>query len=433
MGGELKIENCKLKNANWAAHALDSDTRCDARARRALSNFQFSFFNFQFTIRLFFLMGAALSAASLAAAPPAKPPGPESWPSFRNGNQQLGVATTTLPQKLERLWVHKAGDKDAMIKSTAAIAGGRVYAASLNGEVFCLDLKSGDRLWTYKSAKQENPNVFIPGFKAAVAVTAQAVYVGDEDGTFHAIDPATGAGKWKFETGAEIVSCASFYEDKVLFGSHDNNLYCLNVADGSKVWQFTTQGMVNCSPAIVGDHTFVTGCDEHLRVINVKTGVQETDIPLGIYLIASPAVIDKMLYVGTHGNEVLAIDWKASAQIWTYTGGNSPYHSSAAVNEKYVVVGCQDKKVHCIDRQTGDKVWTFATKAHVDSSPVIVGERVFVGSNDGNLYGISLEKGQEVWRYTDGRPFSASPAVGEGCLVIGSEANSGNVYCFGAK
>ena len=371
-----------------------------------------------------------LLASPLVAAPPGAP-GPESWPTFRNGNQQLGVATTKLPAKLEKLWVHKAGEKDGMIKSTAAIVGGRVYAASLNGEVFCLDLKTGHREWTYQSQKPAKPDAFIPGFKAAVAVTADTVYIGDEDGMFHAIDRASGERKWTFETGAEIVSCASFFEDKVIFGSHDNSLYCLN-ADGSKAWQFMTQGMVNCSPAIIGNHTFVTGCDEHLRVINLKTGLQETDMPLGIYLVASPAVVDNMLYVGTHGNEVLAIDWKLSTKIWTYTG-KAAYHSSAAVNDKYVVVGAQDKKLYCLDRKTGDKVWIFTTKAHVDSSPVIVDDRVFVGSNDGNVYGISLEKGEEVWRHTDGRPFSASPAVGEGCLVIGSESNTGNVYCFGAK
>lgn len=427
MGGKLNIENCKLKNENWRWGD-------DGRTKRPFANFRFSFLNFQFSISLAFALLCATASATRAADPARLgPPGPESWPSFRNGNQQLGVATTKLPDRLDKLWVHSAGKQEAMIKSTAAIAGGRVYAASLNGEVFCLDLKNGQRLWTYKSRKEENPNMFLPGFKAGLAVTADTVYVGDEEGMFHAIDRATGQAKWTFETAGEIAGCASFYEDEVIFGSHDSSLYCLRADDGSKVWQFVTQGRVNCSAAIVGEHTFVTGCDEHLRVINVKTGQQESDMPLGIYLIASPAVIDNMLYVGTHGSEVLAIDWKVSKKIWTYAGGNSPYHSSAAVNEKYVIVGGEDKKLHCLDRQTGEKKWLFTARGHIDSSPVIAGNRVFVGSNDGNVYGITLEDGKEVWRFTDGRPFTASPAVGEGCLVIGSEAATGNVYCFGGK
>src|SRR4029077_864055 len=102
------------------------------------------------------------------------------------------------------------------MKSTAATAGGRVYAASLNGELFCLDLKTGKRLWTYKSRIEENPNTFIPGFKAAVGVTSDTVYIGDEDGLFHAVDRATGKGKWTFQAGSEISSSANFFDDKVL-------------------------------------------------------------------------------------------------------------------------------------------------------------------------------------------------------------------------
>ncbi len=399
---------------------------------------RFSFWFLVFGVWLASLAVVAVIGASAAAAaePAAKlaPPGPESWPSYRNGAPQLGVATTKLPKKLELLWVHPAGKKDGMIKSTAAIAGGRVYAASLNGEVFCLDLKNGQRLWTYQSQKPVNPNIFIPGFKAAVSVTVDTVYVGDEEGMFHAIDRATGAGKWKFETAGEITSSANFYKDKILFASHDQSLYCLN-ADGTKAWQYQTMGQVYTSPPIIGDHTFVAGCDEHLRVIDVTTGKEETDMPFGIQLISSPAVVDQMLYVGTMGNEVLAINWKTSMKVWTYTGGKARYDSSAAVNDEYVIAGSQDRKLHCINRETGKKVWSFPTKSHVDSSPVIVGDRIFVGSNDGNLYGIGLVGGKEFWRFRDveGRPFSASPAVGEGRLVIGSESNVGNIYCFGEK
>jgi outer membrane protein assembly factor BamB len=49
------------------------------------------------------------------------------------------------------------------------------------------------------------------------------------------------------------------------------------------------------------------------------------------------------------------------------------------------------------------------------------------------VYGIGLDDGKEQWRFNDGRPITASPAVGEGCLVIGSESNTGTIYCFGAK
>ncbi|MDB5391358.1 MAG: Pyrrolo-quinoline quinone repeat-containing protein, partial [Planctomycetaceae bacterium] len=189
------------------------------------------------------------------------------WPSFRNGFDLLGIAESPLPEKLEQLWKFPTGE---MVVSTAAIVDGRVYVASLSGKLFCLDLKTGEKIWSYRSIDDPDPKSFAPGFKASPTVTADTIYIGDEDGVFHALNRDSGKPKWEpFKTGAEIVSSATLYKDKVLFGSHDNILYCLNTSDGKLAWKFTTQGPVNCTPAIIGNRTFVTGCDEHLRVINI--------------------------------------------------------------------------------------------------------------------------------------------------------------------
>lgn len=382
-----------------------------------------------------FALSQGMNSGTLEGAPEKKPgtPSAQDWPMFRYGPQQRGIAGSKLPEKLELLWTHKAGEKDGMVVGTAAIANGRVYVGSLNGTVICLELKTGDRVWTYRSRETAKPTDFVPGFKAPATVTADTVYIGDEEGMFHALDRATGKKKWTFETGAEIPSAAVPFEDTILLSSHDSNLYCLKL-DGAKVWNFTTQDRINASPAISGHHTFVTGCDAHLRVVDIKTAKEIANIDLGSYVIASPALVDDILYVGNYGNEVLAINWRTGKRVWTYSDPTRqfPYHSSAAVTEKYVILGSQDKRVHCIDRLKGEKVWTFQTKGKVNSSPVVVGERIFVGSDDGTLYGLDMS-GKEIWRHTDGRPFAASPAVGEGCLVIGSESGQGTIYCFGAK
>ena len=36
--------------------------------------------------------------------------------------------------------------------------------------------------------------------------------------------------------------------------------------------------------------------------------------------------------------------------------------------------------------KTGKAVWTFTTRARVDSSPIVAGNRVYIGGNDGKLY-----------------------------------------------
>ncbi len=358
-------------------------------------------------------------------------PSPSSWSSFRHDLAQTGVASSELPATLDKIWEVTLGEP---IVATAAIVGDFVYVPCLSGELACLHRATGVKAWGYKSVEKVEANSFAPGFKSSPTVTENAVYLGDEEGVFHAIDRSTGVGLWKFETRGEIYSSAAVVDGRILFGSYDNNLYCLNL-DGTLAWMYATQGYVHCAPAVVEGVTFIAGCDEHLRIIDIATGEQRSELKLETYLIASPAVIGNMLYVGTYASEVVAVDWKAKAVTWRYPSGNGdfPFHSSAAVTEKIVVIGGRDKFVHAIDRFTGKKLWTFATRAKVDSSPVVVGDRVFIGSNDGNLYELGLADGHERWKFNAGKPISAAPAVGEGVLVVGSESKDGKVYCFGKK
>ena len=56
----------------------------------------------------------------------------------------------------------------------------------------------------------------------------------------------------------------------------------------------------------------------------------------------------------------------------------------------------------------------FITRGKVDSSPVVVGDKVVVGSDDGRLYIVSLKDGSELWSYEIGQPVGSSPAVVDG-------------------
>ena len=356
----------------------------------------------------------------------------DQWLSFRNGNLLRGVAGSDLPRDLKQLWSYETEDG---VPGTPAIAQGRVYCGILDGFVVCLDLENGRELWKYRSIDDPDPDKFAPGFKAAPLVTEDSVCIGDEEGVFHCIDRKTGKRRWKFETMGEIISSASRIGERIVFGSYDNSLYCLELATGKQLWKYETEGYVNCSPAITQGFTFVTGCDEQLRVVDIQTGKQIKRMSLETYLIASPAIWGEMLYVGTYASEVIAVNWKTLQVKWRYrsAAGEFPYHSSAALTPKFVIVGGRDKLLHCIDRKTGEEVWTFATRGKVDSSPVIVEDRVYFGSDDGYLYGVILETGKEFWKEKIGRKVPGSPAVGERHLVIGSAETGGQIVCFGGK
>jgi len=134
-----------------------------------------------------------------------------------------------------------------------------------------------------------------------------------------------------------------------------------------------------------------------MHVIDVGKGKELSSLELGGQTGASAAVLGDNLYVGTMRNEVKQIDWKKTAEGWTYkVGERGQVFSSPAVTEKFVVVGARDNRVHCVERKTGKAGWTFPTGKNVDSSPVIAGSQVVVGSLDARLYVLDLAAGKEL-------------------------------------
>ncbi len=341
------------------------------------------------------------------------------WPLVRGNSLQTGVASTSLPDKLEILWKFQA--KDAF-EGTAAIVDGVVYVGNYDEHLYAIDLKTGQQKWKYKAGPIKAPPSFYKG----------SVYVGDEEGVFHCVGARTGEKRWTFETSGEITSGANFSDDKIIFGSYDSTLYCLDL-QGKKLWEVKTEGPVNGSPVVVGGKTFVAGCDSSLHIINLKDGNELALVDLGGQAAATAAVHGERLYVGTMTDQVLGIDWKKEKVIWTFEPEtrSQAFYSSAAVTDKLVVVGCRNRKIYALDRQSGKEKWTFQTNGRVDPSPVVVGKKVFAPSQDGKLYVLDLEKGQMLDSYTLGQSITASPAVSNNRLVIGTV--DGVLYCLGKK
>ena len=117
--------------------------------------------------------------------------------------------------------------------------------------------------------------------------------------------------------------------------------------------------------------------------------------------------------------------------VWEYEHEQRkfPYYSSAAISEGRLLIGGRDKMLHAIDAESGEAVWTYRTRARIDSSPVVIGDRVFFGASTGEIFALDVASGEVAWQFETGSSIVASPSVAGGKLVIGTE--DGQVYCFG--
>lgn len=341
------------------------------------------------------------------------------WSQFRGNHQLTGVSQSNVPSSLKPIWTYEAGDS---IESSAAIVGGAVFAGSQKGELVALSLDNGSVYWKFSTGN--------PIGESSPAYSNGAVFIGDLGGWLNALNANNGQKLWAFKTNGEIKSSPVVIGDRVLIGSYDEHLYCLNARNGALVWKFKTNGPVHATPGVSNGMAFIAGCDEMFRAIRIADGKEVFSVSSGAYTGASPALRDGSAFYGTFDNEVLSVDLAQRKIVWRYEHPQRkfPFYSSAAVTSSRVVLGGRDKLVHGLN-PNGKAAWTFTTRARVESSPAIAGDRVFVGSNDGRFYVLNLTTGAKLWEFEAGAPLSASPAIANGRIVIGSQ--DGRLYCFG--
>lgn len=346
----------------------------------------------------------------------------DSWPVFRGNSLGTGVSTSPLSDKLAEHWTFKV--PGGAFDATPVIAGGIVYIGDLDGALFALDLKTGEKKW--KTTIKDS------GFPASPAVRNGLIYVGDYDGVFYCFDATDGKEKWKFAAEAEI-SSPNFYKDAVVFASQDSRLYSLDAATGKLNWKYAIEDQIQCSPTIVDGRAFLAGCDGKLHIVDVAKGEAINDVDIFNPTGVTPAVLGDRVYFGTEGGELLCVNWRTAKTEWTYADENShqSIRSSPAVTKDVVVFGSRSKQVYALDPTTGKLLWKVPSRRGIDSSPVIAGERAYVGVGDGKILAIALQDHKIVWQYQASGGFGGSPAIADGRLVIASD--EGVVYCFGQK
>ncbi|MCD6168633.1 MAG: PQQ-binding-like beta-propeller repeat protein [Caldisericia bacterium] len=188
--------------------------------------------------------------------------------------------------------------------SSPTVIGGTVYVSTFSGLVYAINLYDGNILFTYQipgitsmgnesSISTDGTYLFVtslsnlPDIKGKIialsatlspvwefsergnfvstpAVDDTAIYVGDREGHFYAINKTTGQKLWQFDAEGPIDGSAAVSGDFVYFTSRDKKIYALNKNTGEKIWEYATDGEIYSSPAIAQGGLFVASSDHYL-------------------------------------------------------------------------------------------------------------------------------------------------------------------------
>jgi len=337
------------------------------------------------------------------------------------------------------------------IASSPAVADGTLYFVSSTGALAAIDVATGQPKWVfateyerkfeaknlhgYPSATQTIPDAW-DVFTSSPAVADGRVYFGSGDGNVYAVDARTGVLLWKFPTRDVVHSSPAVINGTVYIGSWDSTLYAIDAETGQQKWGFKAgedavihnQVGFQSSPAVV-DGTIYVGCrDAHVYALDAASGRKKWDYPTSkSWVVGTPAVRDGAVYVGTSDSaRFMALDAKTGRLRFNFEA-KAYLFSSAALAGGLAYVGDHSGRMYAINTRTGALAWEFRTDASKrDPLKILSADGRLDQEAFAPLFGDFEDMYIDFFRFQSVGAIVSSPVVDRGTVYVGS--TDGQLY-----
>ena len=169
----------------------------------------------------------------------------------------------------QRFAPFEAGDA---IWSPPTLAAGKVFVASLDGNLYAIDAATGRELWRFAANG---------GLLSRPVVADATLLVGGLGSRLYALDTANGDERWSFAASNWVWSRPLVVDGNVYFADFDGNVHALSLASGAPLWPpFATGGRIRAGVALVGDSLVVATEDGMLFGVDSRTGAGPAGRPL---------------------------------------------------------------------------------------------------------------------------------------------------------
>jgi hypothetical protein len=153
-------------------------------------------------------------------------------------------------------------------------------------------------------------------------------------------------------------------------------------------------------PVVAAGRLFVGDMDGFLHARNATTGAQLWRSNVGSPIRHSPAVLDDLAIVSTHGGATLAFDVTTGNLRWSRITGPSATAPLIDPVSKRVFVASTNSQLSALQGSSGALLWTYNSGAPILTSPALSADRatVFFGDEGIAAVAVSASDGTLRWR-----------------------------------
>jgi outer membrane protein assembly factor BamB len=305
------------------------------------------------------------------------------------------------------IYVAPAIGEDYLIVAGQTPAGGFFSAAT--NPVVKLDIKTGEIIWRFAEAKGQ--------YIESGAISGDTFVIGNSDGNVYALDVDTGDPKWTFETGHRVWATPLIEGDTVYIGSMDRNLYALSLSDGEVLWKFSAKGAFASTPVLQDGILYIGTFGNRVYAIDADDGTEiwrfPPEKPGENWFWGSPAIDGDAIYAVDVKGTVYKLNAETGEEVWhskltaKKNEKDAPVRGGPALTEdgNTLLISSQNGSLYALDTADGSQRWSAESDGKGYVTPVVDGDVVYETQIHGS-YGVRAlelldggERYSELWVY----------------------------------
>ncbi|GIW89551.1 MAG: hypothetical protein KatS3mg108_3875 [Isosphaeraceae bacterium] len=186
------------------------------------------------------------------------------WPMLRGDARHTGRVATGVKGPVGLIWARAVRGERLGTAMEPIVAGGMVFVATHQGNVYGLRASDGEPVWRFRTA---GACLHSPAYASGRLV------VGSTDGRLYALDGRTGAEIWRLEAGRGGFSAAPVVdEERVYIGSRGGVFLAVGLERGEVVWREVLEVPIRQTAAVAGGRVYVTSEDLRVHAWEAATG-----------------------------------------------------------------------------------------------------------------------------------------------------------------
>jgi serine/threonine-protein kinase len=259
------------------------------------------------------------------------------------------------------------------------LAGGMVYATSLDRSVYAVDARSGTVRWRFR------PGPVLGG----ATVVNGVVCVGDDHG-FYGLNAANGALRWRYRHGERPAGTA-VAAGRLCYLPTDRGVAAVEAHAGRVRWRVAlAHGAGDLAVAAGTVYGSVRHGPDTLYALDAATGARRWAHPLGA-ATGRPLATGGGVYAGGSDGVLYALDGASGTPRWRFQAPGGLTGAPARAGRHVVVAsgGAEGGHVCAVDTATGLAAWSYPVHGGLASGPAAHGGDVYVNAGDGYLYALT--------------------------------------------